>query len=507
MSTTLAPTRATPARTRTPRAKAAATGGTPIDAAPVRRSLLRPLGIVGYDAHEPAILAALATEEPLLLVSDHGAAKTLLLVRLAGALGLTLRHYNASLLQFDDLAGFPIPADDGTIRYAAPPGAIWDAEVAFFDEIGRCRPEVANKLFPIIHERRIQGMPISRLRYRWAATNPPADAQPDAAHFAYEAVEALDPALADRFSYIVRLPAFDELGDTDRRAIIAGTGALVNTSAHQSVCELVRTTQLLMDGVRATSGDALATYVDVLVAKLRLAKIIVGGRRAATLHRNLVAIRAAHLALGLPGDDRACRAAVLASITDVVRRCIPRLTLLGAHEAAWKQVSLDDDAPERLLLAVHDPVQRTLLALTLPALTQRQRGEAVCTALAELDTVRRHAVAWFILPHLSDSALVPLTTVETVAGLVAGIAFDGATVNGYAPHRAWAVGVRSALARSALPQCDADYLHGVLITHGLAPAQGGADPYPDPQQLLDPLLALRTACLTALGVAPAPAAP
>ena len=85
-------------------------------------SLLRPLGVVGYDALEPALLAALATEEPLLLVSDHGAAKTLLLVRLANALGLTLRHYNASILQFDDLIGFPIPDSSGAIRYAAPPG-------------------------------------------------------------------------------------------------------------------------------------------------------------------------------------------------------------------------------------------------------------------------------------------------------------------------------------------------------------------------------------------------
>ena len=107
------------------------------------RSLLRPLGVVGYDALEPALLAALATEEPLLLVSDHGAAKTLLLIRLADALGLVLRHYNASILQFDDLIGFPIPDDCGAIRYAAPPGAIWDAEVAFFDEIGRCRAAFA----------------------------------------------------------------------------------------------------------------------------------------------------------------------------------------------------------------------------------------------------------------------------------------------------------------------------------------------------------------------------
>jgi hypothetical protein len=112
--------------------------------APAPRSLVCPLGVVGYDTLELALLAALATGEPLLLVSDHGAAKSLLLVRLANALVLVLRHYNASILQFDDLIGFPIPDRDGAIRYAAPPGTIREAEVAFFAGIGRCRPGAAS---------------------------------------------------------------------------------------------------------------------------------------------------------------------------------------------------------------------------------------------------------------------------------------------------------------------------------------------------------------------------
>jgi MoxR-like ATPase len=59
---------------------------------------LRALGIAGWDAHEPAVLAALATESPLLLVGAHGSAKTLLLARLAEALGLAFRHGSASIL-------------------------------------------------------------------------------------------------------------------------------------------------------------------------------------------------------------------------------------------------------------------------------------------------------------------------------------------------------------------------------------------------------------------------
>ena len=85
-------------------------------AAPASRSafgaagLLRALGIAGWGALEPAILAALATESPILLIGPHGTAKTLLLQRLAEALGLAFRHYNASILSFDDLLGYPVPA-------------------------------------------------------------------------------------------------------------------------------------------------------------------------------------------------------------------------------------------------------------------------------------------------------------------------------------------------------------------------------------------------------------
>lgn len=67
------------------------------------------LGLQGLSALAPVLVAALATEEPLLLIGPHGTAKTLLLTRIAGALGLTTRHYNASLLNFDDLVGFPLP--------------------------------------------------------------------------------------------------------------------------------------------------------------------------------------------------------------------------------------------------------------------------------------------------------------------------------------------------------------------------------------------------------------
>ncbi len=74
------------------------------------------LGLQGLTALAPVLVAALATEEPLLLIGPHGTAKTLLLIRVGAALGLTVRHYNASLLNFDDLVGFPDMATKRALR-------------------------------------------------------------------------------------------------------------------------------------------------------------------------------------------------------------------------------------------------------------------------------------------------------------------------------------------------------------------------------------------------------
>ena len=98
----------------------------------------RALGLQGLDRLATVLVAALATEEPLLLIGPHGTAKTLLLTRIATTLGLSFRHYNASLLNFDDLVGFPLPGKNGALEYVKTPAAIWGAGAVIFDEISRC---------------------------------------------------------------------------------------------------------------------------------------------------------------------------------------------------------------------------------------------------------------------------------------------------------------------------------------------------------------------------------
>jgi MoxR-like ATPase len=82
------------------------------------------LGLIGLDSLEAPILASLVNQSPLLLIGPHGSGKSLLLERIAETLGLSWRHYNASLLNFDDLVGYPIPDSSGQLKFIQTPASI-----------------------------------------------------------------------------------------------------------------------------------------------------------------------------------------------------------------------------------------------------------------------------------------------------------------------------------------------------------------------------------------------
>ena len=123
------------------------------------RGRLAALGAYGFEAQEPVILAALASGDPILLIGRSGTGKTFLLNSISEALGLEHRHYNASLISFDDLVGFPYPDEaKASVRFLETPATVWGAESVLIDEISRCKPEHQNRLFSLVHERKIQGL-------------------------------------------------------------------------------------------------------------------------------------------------------------------------------------------------------------------------------------------------------------------------------------------------------------------------------------------------------------
>src|SRR4029079_19203897 len=133
------------------------------------------------------------------------------------------RHYNASLISFDDLVGFPYPDPEGTgVRFSKrrPPCGAQNRSSS--TKSAACKPEQQNRLFSLVHERRVQGIGLPKLRYRWAAMNPCSSDQDSDEN--YTGSEPLDPALADRFALFVNSLDWNELSDEERRHIAEPVG-------------------------------------------------------------------------------------------------------------------------------------------------------------------------------------------------------------------------------------------------------------------------------------------
>lgn len=368
--------------------------------------VIRALGVYGYDAVEPVILAALVSGDPLLLVGRHGTGKTYLLNSIAEALGLrNHRHYNASTLAFDDIVGFPMPVD-GRITYLPTPATLWESESVLFDELNRCRPEHQNRLFQVVHERRLQGVDLPHLRYRWAAMNPISDAA------RYPGIEPLDQALADRFAFVVPVADWAELSVEEQRRVADPSGeGRISTDAVG-----------LRDALEAARGRfaALVREPPALVVDfaVQVAEILVGAgmplspRRARMLARNLCAGIAAY---GEPTE----------ALFTLIGACsLPGRATDSNHRAdaaraalrlAWTSTRLA--GPERWLHQFHhvrSAAARVRLLGTAP--DPDTLDVAISELIARSDTGGRTAFALAALPHLfTPAARVGIAGLDDIA--------------------------------------------------------------------------------------------
>jgi MoxR-like ATPase len=338
-------------------------------------SITRSLNIQGWGHLDAALLAALATESPLLLVGPHGTAKSLLIERMAGALGLSMRHYNASLLNYDDLVGIPMPEEgNNSLHFVATPGSIWDAEFVFFDEISRCRPDLQNKMFPVIHERRVAGIQLDKLKHRWAAMNPPAPDEPDNNQAQpvtyYLGSEPLDPALADRFPFVVLVPDWRQLSKDDRRRVVSWQDQgddeqVLHDSQAESLSDLVAKCAERIPELEQELAEWLSDYIVLVIDLLEKAQLPQSPRRARMLARSAVAIHAARLVL--EGEEAeledSAELALSFGLPQSASEVPPsQATIVAVHKQAWEIACLIEDDSWREVLEEFDPVKRVILA-------------------------------------------------------------------------------------------------------------------------------------------------
>lgn len=138
----------------------------------------------------------------VLIYGDHGVGKTSIIKNFWDSLDIKYAMFSGATLDpWTDLVGIPYKVgEDGDfhIEYAIPKIMDSELEAIFIDEINRAPAKVRNALMELLLTKSINGRKFPKLKYIWAAANPP-DSNNN-----YD-VEELDPAQEDRFEVIVRL--------------------------------------------------------------------------------------------------------------------------------------------------------------------------------------------------------------------------------------------------------------------------------------------------------------
>jgi MoxR-like ATPase len=321
--------------------------GGDFDHHPLAEDCFSEVGAYGFRSRQTPILAALVTEDPLLLIGQSGTGKTFLLNSISEVLGLEHRHYNASLISFDDLVGFPYPDDAReSVRFLETPATIWNAESVLIDEISRCKPEHQNRLFSLVHERCIQGIPLGRLRYRWAAMNPCTADQEGPED--YLGSEPLDPALADRFSVIVEVNDWSDLSTEEQHRVAnpAGEGAR-SDDAGKLARELAGWRKRFQREIEECPS-AIVDYACTVVTLLGNAGIRISPRRARLLARTLLAARIVEGRV----DEKSFRTVLGCSLPQRAwGETVAKEKIDAVHRAAWDAGFLVGD--EKWLHAFH----------------------------------------------------------------------------------------------------------------------------------------------------------
>ena len=365
-----------------------------------KQSYLAELGVFGFDRYEPVIFAALVTEDPLLLIGQTGTGKTYLLNTLSEVLGLEHRHYNASLISFDDLVGFPYPRKESEeVTFLQTPATVWGAESVLIDEISRCKPEHQNRLFSLVHERRIQGIPLEKLRYRWAAMNPPMSEE--SAVEEYAGSEPLDPALGDRFALFVRAVDWDRLSAEEKRGVAAPDGEGKVADDGGALRRKVQEWRASFEKQVEDCPKFIVDYAVAAVTALNEADMRISPRRSRLLVRSLLA---ASIVTGEVTEPLFRR---------VLECSLPQITwgervssevILATHMSAWDRVAKGHST------WLHDFMQATSLPAKLEILLDRCPDEdygsqAISQLLATENPKRRAAFAFVTFPAAAAGKL------------------------------------------------------------------------------------------------------
>ena len=333
------------------------------------KNFLHKSGLYGLSHLEPIIMASLVSESPVLLIGSPGTAKTMLFEKLSTILDLRFKHYNASQVCIDDLIGYPTRSKTGNIEFAPTPASCWDAEAVFIDEISRCKPETQNKFFSIIHEKKLSGIPLVNLRYRWAAMNPPKfdddDQTPES--LICEGAFPLDMALADRFNYIIKFPEYYDFCKQDRLLVISPgedkfSDETINTFS-KDITDMIEDAKNRIPFIHKKYKEAFTYFVYNFSNELKKCGYHITGRRAKMIFNNLIWTTAASQTLSINEDI--AETIILVAKNSLPFRAYMKIDDLYVETAARRSIVISDITSDikKVILLEPEPVERVFIAL------------------------------------------------------------------------------------------------------------------------------------------------
>jgi hypothetical protein len=273
--------------------------------------IFKKLGVYGWkEQDENLALASLLTGDPMLLIGNHGCAKTHLANRIAQALVKRFLVYDASKAMFEDVLGYPNveKLKQGVVEYVPSKVTVWDKEFILIDELNRAVPELQSKWLELIRSRKIMGYE-TKVKWVWSAMNP----------MTYSATQILDEALIGRFALFVYPPDVLQMGEDDRIRVtklingddapamkewmpdnkngksisiidIKQTGEKLNSMLYKAAGHFFRLKEEM-----ETLSEFLAKFACLLTQETK-GEISLDGRRLGFIYRNILANRAVELA-------------------------------------------------------------------------------------------------------------------------------------------------------------------------------------------------------------------
>jgi hypothetical protein len=270
------------------------------------------LHVYGYSRDDEAVvLASMLTGEPTLLIGAPGAAKTLLMRKLAKALEVPYAIYNAAFAQFEDMIGFldMKKMQQGEVDYIATPTSIWGKVFVGVDEANRPSENNANKWLDFLGDGTMLGRHTG-VRWRMGAMNP----------FGTAGTNQLGEATIGRFSSFVFVPVMVDMSTGEQEAVVkevADTNLVGMTHWRPGASSLIDTTPYReVGGVLRQIMEQAADHYSHLAESLPMIDrflvrfsssiaqatanqedaIRIDGRRAGFLRRLILAVRAVEIA-------------------------------------------------------------------------------------------------------------------------------------------------------------------------------------------------------------------